>query len=59
MQPKPRNDVARGYHGNCMQVHFPAAQLSEDLPDDANLSDRRMPVIHRALCEICCYCGDD
>jgi len=59
MQRKPRNDAARGCHGNSMQVHSPALQLSENLPDDANLNYRRMPTIYRTLCEIWCYCPDD
>jgi len=59
MQREPRNDVARGCHGNCMQVHSPALQLSENLPDEANLNDRRMPTSYMTLCEIRCYCPDD
>jgi len=59
MQRKPRNDVARGCHGNCMQVQFPALQLSVNLPDDANLNDQRMSTSYRTLCEIWCCCGDD
>jgi hypothetical protein len=59
MQLDPRNDVARGCHGNCMQVHSPALQLSENLPDEANLNDRRMPMSYRTLCEIRCYYPDD
>jgi hypothetical protein len=40
-------------------VHSTALQLSENLPDDANLNDRRMLTIYRTLCEIWCYCLDD
>lgn len=42
-----------------MQVHSPAQQLSENLPDETNLNDRRMPTSYRTLCEIQCYCPDD
>jgi len=58
MQREPRNDVARGCHGNYTQVHFPALQLSENLPDDATLNDRRMTTSYRTLCEIWCFYGD-
>jgi len=34
-------------------------QLSENLPDEANLNDRRMPTSYRTLCEVWCYCPED